>query len=205
MGAQQGGLLAIGILQETSQGIVKISCKSPEIAFVSNSARKQRQGLGKETAPWNVACMQITSQSLSRLLPPSHSLESSSSKVICAGPGWHISARRAVKFFHQDFPSVFQTPIKYESISLEITPLFVWRYSTLHSVPLSYPCQPFTLTHNHPIGTAFYMVPDLTLRSTSFQPPTHKGPSENSLLCSTPHAWGQVCEVGGEVDVCNIS
>ena len=119
---------------------------------------------------------------LSRLLPPSHSLESSSSKVICAGPGWPISARRAVKVFHQDFPTVFQTPIKYKSIFPEIIPLFVWRYSTLHSVPLSYYCQPFTLTDNHPNCTAFYMVTDLTLRSTSFQPPTHKGPSENSLL-----------------------
>ena len=136
---------------------------------------------------------------------PSHSLKSSSSKVICAGPGWHISARRAVKFFHQDFPSVFQSPIKYETILPEITPLFVWRYSTSRMVPLSYHCQPFTLTPNHPICSAFYMVTDLTHRSTSFQPPTHKGPSENSLLYSTPHAWGQVCEVGGEVDVCNIS
>ena len=201
MGAQQGGLLAIGILQETSQGIVKISCKSPEIAFVSNSARKHRQGLGKETAPWNVACMQITSQSLSRLLPPSHSLESSSSKVICAGPCCQISARKAVKFVNLDFPSVFQTPIKYKSILPEITPLFVWRYSTLHSAPLSYHSQPFTLTDNHPICTVFYMVTNLTLRSTSFQPPTHKGPSENSLLCSTPHVWDQVCEVAGEVDL----
>jgi len=145
------------------------------------------------------------SHSFSRLLPPSHSLKSSSSKVICAGPGWHISVRRAFNFFHQDFPSVFQIPIKYESSFPEITPLFVWRYSTLHSVPLSYPCQPFTLTHNHPIGTAFYMVPDLTLRSTSFQPPTHKGPSENSLLCSTPHVWDQVREVAGKVDLSTLS
>ena len=177
---------------------MKISGKSPDIAFVSNSPWKHRQGLGKETVRWNVACIQMSSVSLSlslslslflplsRLLPPSHSLESSSSKVICAGPGWPISARRAVKVFHQDFPTVFQNPIKYKSIFPEIIPLFVWRYSTLHSVPLSYPCQPFTLTHNHPIGTAFYMVPDLTLRSTSFQPPTHKGPSENSLICCTP-------------------
>ena len=205
MGAQQGGLLAIHILQETSQGIVKISCKSPEIAFVSNSPRKHRQGLGKETAPWNVACMQITSQSLSRLLPPSHSLESSSSKVICAGPCCQISARKAVKFVNLDFPSVFQTPIKYKSILPEITPLFVWRYSTLHSAPLSYHSQPFTLTDNHPICTVFYMVTNLTLRSTSFQPPTHKGPSENSLLCSTPHVWDQVCEVAGEVDFSTLS
>ena len=201
MGAQQGGLLAIGILQETSQGIVKISCKSPEIAFVSNRPQKHRQGLGKETAPWNVACMQITSQSLSRLLPPSHSLESSSSKVICAGPCCQISARKAVKFVNLDFPSVFQTPIKYKSILPEITPLFVWRYSTLHSAPLSYHSQPFTLTDNHPICTVFYMVTNLTLRSTSFQPPTHKGPSENSLLCST----SPVFDVAGEVDLSTLS
>ena len=201
MGAQQGGLLAIGILQETSQGIVKISCKSPEIAFVSNSPRKHRQGLGNETAPWNVAWMQITSQYLSRLLPPSHSLESSSSKVICAGPCCQISARKAVKFVNLDFPSVFQTPIKYKSIFPEITPLFVWRYSTLHSAPLSYHSQPFTLTDNHPICTVFYMVTNLTLRSTSFQPPTHKGPSENSLLCST----SPVFDVAGEVDLSTLS
>ena len=186
MGAQQGGLLAIGILQETSQGIVKISCKSPEIAFVSNSPRKHRQGLGKETAPWNVACMQITSQSLSRLLPPSHSLESSSAKVICAGPGWQISARRAVKFFNLDFPSVFQTPINYKFFSQDVTPLRVWRYFTLHRAPIPYHSQPFTLTDNHPIATAFYMITHLTPRSTSFPPPTHKGPNENSLLCNTP-------------------
>ena len=162
MGAKHGGLLAIDVLLEKGQERVTISCKSPDIAFVSNSPRKHRQGLGNETVPWNVACIQISSLSLSRLLPPSHSLESSSAKVICAGPGWQISARRAVKFFNLDFPSVFQTPIKYESISPEKTTLFVWRYSTLHSVPLSYRCQPFTLTHNHPIGTAFYMVPYLT-------------------------------------------
>ena len=184
---------------------MKISCKTPDIAFVSNSTRKHRQGIGIDILPWNVACIQISSLSLSRLLPPSHALESSSSKVICAGPGWHISARRAVKFFHQDFPSVFQTPIKYKSIFPEITTLFVWRYSTLNNVPLSYPCQPFTLTDNHLIAIAFYMVTDLTPRSTSFQPPTHKGPSENSLLCSTPHVCHQVCEVAGEVDLSTLS
>ena len=124
MGAEQGGLLATDILRETGQERVKISCKGPERAFVSNSPRKHRHGLGNETVPWNVACIQITSQYLSRLLPPSHALESSSSKVICAGPGGHISARRAVQFFNQDFPSVVQTPIKYESFFPEITPLF---------------------------------------------------------------------------------
>ena len=126
------------------------------------------------------------SHSLSRLLPPSHSLESSSSKVICAGACCQISARKAVKFVNLDFPSVFQTPIKYKSIFPEITPLFVWRYSTLHSAPLSYHSQPFTLTDNHPIATAFYMITHLTPRSTSFPPPTHKGPNENSLICNTP-------------------
>ena len=185
---------------------MKISCKTPDIAFVSNSTRKHRQGIGIDILPWNVASIQISSvslslsHSLSRLLPPSHTLESSSSKVICAAPGWHISARRAVKFFNQDFPTVFQNPIQYKSIFPEIIPLFVWRHSTLHSVPLSYHCQPFTLTDNHPICSAFYMVTDLTPRSTSFQPPTHKGPSENSLLCSTPHVCDQLCEVAGEVD-----
>ena len=205
MGATQRGLLSTDIFLDTGQERVKISCKSPDRTFVSNSPRKHRQDLGKETVPWNEACTQISSLSLSRLLPPSYSLQSSSSKVICAGPGWHISARRAVQFFHQDFPSVFQTPIRYKSIILEINTLFVWRYSTLHSVPLCYPCQPFTLTDNHPICTAFYMVTDLTPRPTSFQPPTHRGPSENSLLCSTPHVWDQVCEVAGEVDLSTLS
>ena len=192
---------------------MKISCKTPDIAFVSNSTRKHRQGIGIDILPWNVASIQISSlslslslsHSLSRLLPPSHALESSSTKVICAGPGWHISARRAVKFFHQDFPSVVQTPIKYESLVPEITPLFVWRYSTLHNVPLSYHCQTFTLTDNHHNSTAFYMVTDVTPRSTSFQPPTHKGPSENSLLCSTTHVCDQVCEVAGEVELSTLS
>ena len=186
MGAKQGGLLATDIFLETGQERVKISCKSPDIAFVSNSTRKHRQGLGNETVPWNVACIQITSQYLSRLLPPSHSLESSSSKVICAGPGWQISARRAVKFFNLDCPSVFQTPINYKFFLQEITPLLVWRYFTLHSAPIPYHSQPFTLTDNHPICTAFYLITDLTPRSTSFQPPTHKGPNENSLICNTP-------------------
>ena len=186
MGAKHGGLLAIDVLLEKGQERVKISCKSPDIAFVSNSPRKHRQGLGNETVPWNVACIQISSLSLSRLLPPSHSLESSSAKVICAGPGWQISARRAVKFFNLDCPSVFQTPINYKFFLQEITPLLVWRYFTLHRAPIPYHSQPFTLTDNHPICTAFYMVTDLTPTSTSFQPPTHKGPNENSLICNTP-------------------
>jgi len=211
MGAKQGGLLATDIFLETGQEGVKISCQSPDIAFVSNSPRKHRQGLGKEIVPWNVACIQISSlslsfsQNLSRLLTPPYSLQSSSSKVISAGPGWPTSARRAVKFFNQHFPAVFQTPIKYKSIFPEITTLFVWRYSTLNNVPLSYPCQPFTLTDNHPICTAFYIVTDLTPSSTSSQPPTHKGPSENSLICSTPHVLDQVCDAAGEVNLSTLS
>ena len=141
------------------------------------------------------------SHSISRLLPPSHSLESSSAKVICAGPGWQISARRAVRFFNLDCPSVFQTPINYKFFLQEITPLLVWRYFTLHRAPIPYHSQPFTLTDNHPISTAFYMITHVTPRSTSFQPPTHKGPSENSLLCSTAHVF----EVAGEVDLSTLS
>ena len=153
MGAKHGGLLAIDVLLEKGQERVKISCKSPDIAFVSNSPRKHRQGLGNETVPWNVACIQITSQSLSRLLPPSHSLESSSSKVICAGPGWQISARRAVKFFNLDFPSVFQTPINNKFFSQEVTPLLLWRYFTLHRAPIPYteryPSHCHCVLHDH--------------------------------------------------------
>ena len=104
------------------------------------------------------------------------------------------------KFFHQS--SKLLSNIKHFP---ERTTLFLWRISTEQSVPLSYHCQPFTLTDDHPICTAFYMVPDLTPRSTSFQPPTHKGPSENSLLCSTPHVCDQVCEVAGEVDFSTLS
>jgi len=65
MGAQQGGLLATDVFLETGQERVKISCMSPDVAFVSNRPRRNRQGLGKETAPWNVACIQISSRSLS--------------------------------------------------------------------------------------------------------------------------------------------
>ena len=68
-----------------------------------------------------------------------------------------------------------------------------------------YHCQPFTLRDNHPTCTAFYMVTDLTPRSTSFQPPTHKGLSENTLIYSTPHMYDQVCEVAGEVDLSTLS
>ena len=64
MGAKHGGLLAIDVLLEKGQERVKISCKSPDIAFVSNSPWKHRQGLGKEIVPWNVACIQISSLSL---------------------------------------------------------------------------------------------------------------------------------------------
>ena len=138
MGAKHGGLLAIDVLLETGQERVKISCKSPDRAFVSNSPRQHRQGLGNATVPWYVACIQISSLFLSWLLPPSLSLQSSSFKVISAGPGWQISARRAVKFFNLDFPSVFQTPINYKFFAQEVTPLLVWRYFTLHRAPIPY-------------------------------------------------------------------
>ena len=65
MGAKHGGLLAIDVLLETGQERVKISCKSPDRAFVSNSPRKHTQEIGKEIVPWNVACIQISSLSLS--------------------------------------------------------------------------------------------------------------------------------------------
>ena len=40
-------------------------CKRPDIAFVSNSPRKHRQGLGNDIVPWNVTCIQNSSLSLS--------------------------------------------------------------------------------------------------------------------------------------------
>jgi len=46
MGAKHGGLLATDVLLETGQEGVKISCKSPDRAFESNSPRQHRQGLG---------------------------------------------------------------------------------------------------------------------------------------------------------------
>ena len=65
MGAKHGGRLAIDIHLEKGQERVKISCKSPDIAFVSNSTRKHRQGIGIDILPWNVASIQISSLSLS--------------------------------------------------------------------------------------------------------------------------------------------
>ena len=65
MGAQQGEQLATDIFLETGQERVKISCKSPDIAFVSNSPWKHRQGLGNETVRWNVAGIQMSSLTLS--------------------------------------------------------------------------------------------------------------------------------------------
>jgi len=51
MGVQQGELIATNIFLETGQERMKISCKSPDRAFVSNSPRKQRQGLGMKLCP----------------------------------------------------------------------------------------------------------------------------------------------------------
>jgi len=65
MGAKQGGQIATDIFLETGQERVKISCKIPDIAFVSNSPQKHRHVQGNETVPWNVACIQISSLSLS--------------------------------------------------------------------------------------------------------------------------------------------
>ena len=79
MGAQQAGLLATDIFREIGQERVKISCKCPDIAFVSNSPRKHRQGLGNEIVPWNVACIQISSLSLYLSLSLSLSLYLSAS------------------------------------------------------------------------------------------------------------------------------
>ena len=38
-----------------------------------------------------------------------------------------------------------------------------------------------------------------------FQPPTHKGPSENPLTFTTPHVCDQVCDIAGEVDLSTLS
>ena len=73
MGAKQGGLLATDLFLEAGQERVKISCKSPEIAFVSNSPRKHRQGLGNEIVRWNVAFIRISFLSLSLSLSASSS------------------------------------------------------------------------------------------------------------------------------------
>ena len=75
MSAKQGLLRATDIFLETGQERVKISCKIPEIAFVSNSPRKHGQGLGNDIVPWNVACIQTSSLTLSL----SFSLSASSS------------------------------------------------------------------------------------------------------------------------------
>ena len=81
MGAPQVGLLPTDLFLETGQERVKISCKSPDIAFVFNSPQKYRQGLGNEIVPWNVAYIQI-SLSLSLYI----SLSSSSSLHILSNP-----------------------------------------------------------------------------------------------------------------------
>ena len=51
MGARQGGLLATDIFLETGQERVKIACKSPDVAFVSNSPGNTDQGLGMTLCP----------------------------------------------------------------------------------------------------------------------------------------------------------
>ena len=117
MGAKQGELLATDIFLETGQEGVKISCKSPDIAFVSNSTRRHRQGLGNDILPWNVASIQISSLSLSLTLSlgffllhmlsnPPHPTFSVLVQVGISQPGKQSN-------FKQDFPPLFQTPIKY--------------------------------------------------------------------------------------------
>ena len=81
MGAQQAGLLATDIFREIGQERGKISCKCPDIAFVSKSPWKHRQGLGNEIVLWNVACIQISSLSLSLYLSLSLSRSASSSFI----------------------------------------------------------------------------------------------------------------------------
>ena len=66
-------------------------------------------------------------------------------------------SQESTQIFSQDIPSVFQTPTNMKAFFL-LTPRFVWRYTNLHSVPLSYNCHTFTLTDNHPNCTALYMV-----------------------------------------------
>ena len=51
MGAMQGGLLSNDVFLETGQELVNLSYKCPDIAFVFNSPRKHRQGLGNEMVP----------------------------------------------------------------------------------------------------------------------------------------------------------
>ena len=136
MGAPQVGLLPTDLFLETGQERVKISCKSPDIAFVFNSPQKYRQGLGNEIVPWNVACIQI-SLSLSYLLSPfTFSPILLIQGYLCRSRLAYLS-QEISQILYQVVPSVFQTPIKNDSIFPKITPLFVWRYSTLHRVPLS--------------------------------------------------------------------
>ena len=140
MGAKHGGLLATDVLLETGQEGVKISCKSPDRAFVSNSPRKHRQGLGNEIGPWNVAWIQFSSLSLSLSLSASSSFTFSRILLIQGYLCWSRLAylsQESSPILYQVVPSVFQTPIKNDSIFPKITPLFVWGYSTFHRVPLS--------------------------------------------------------------------
>ena len=138
------------------------------MAFVSNSPGNTDQGLGMTLCPGMWLVSKSLSLSLSHLLSP---FTFSPILLIQGYLCWSTLAylsQESSQILYQVVPSVFQTPIKNDSIFPKITPLFVWRYSTSRMVPLSYPCQPFTLTHNHPICTAFYMVTDLTPRSTFF-------------------------------------
>lgn len=179
--------------------------KSPGIPLVSNILLKYKHLIGNEIVPWTVACIKITfisyTLSPSPLLPHSLSLKSSCHNATCGDPGWHISARKAVQVFAPIFPSVFQSPIKYTSVRPEITPLLVQIHSTLPVLHLISHCQPFTVTANHSIFIAFYVVRYCTQRSTYFQPPPCEHSSKNELICSIPHLDDQVCRFAGEVDL----
>jgi len=82
MADKQGGLLATNIFLETGQEQVKISCKWPDTAFVSNSPRKHTQGIWKEIVRWNVACIEISCLSLSLSLSLSASSSFTFSRIL---------------------------------------------------------------------------------------------------------------------------
>lgn len=119
------------------------------------------------------------SLSLRPTLPSLLSLKSSWPKFTCGYQEELISARIAVHVLTTNFPSVFKSPIKYTSLPPEITPLLVYTHSTLLILTITSNCQPFTVTANHYICTAFYVVIYWTLRSTHFQTPICEGSGKN--------------------------
>ena len=118
MGAQQAGLLATDIFREIGQERGKISCKSPDIAFVSNSPRKDRQGLGNEIVPWNVACIQISSLSLSLSLSHTLSLGFFLLHILSNPPHPSLSVLVQVGISHPGEQSISFTKIFHQSSKL---------------------------------------------------------------------------------------